>query len=140
MTLNSLPPSLRWLLVLPTSVIAALLASVAVWLFYQILVFVWEFMGSSIPARYQTDPDDAFNFYAYRGLAGAAMAYAFVFSGVEMSPSAKRVVAIVLAVLVVGVCIVSLASSISNEVWHQVVYAGGGIVGGIVCARLISEE
>lgn len=140
MTLNSLPPTLRWLLVLPTSVVAGVVASVAVWLFYQVLVFVWGITGSSVPARYQTEPDNAFNFYAYQGLAGAAMAYAFVYCGSAMSPSAKRVVSIVLAVLIAGLCLVSLANSISNEVWSQVVYAIGGVAGAVVCVRMIAEE
>lgn len=140
MALNALPRWLRWLLVLPTSVIAAAVVSIGVQLVYQVLVFVWRFFGPTMPERYRAEPDDAFNFYAYQGLAGAAMAYAFVYCGSEMSPSAKRVVSIVLAVLVVGVCVVSLANSISNEVWRQVVFAGGGIVGGVICVRMIAEE
>jgi hypothetical protein len=139
MQLHNIPSWLRWILILPSAFVAGVIANIGVTLFYQFLTFVWSFSGS-LPARYEIDPNNAFNFFFYRGAAGFADTFAFVYAGREMSPSAKRQVAIILALLMCLFSLIWLVSSITKSDVAQVLYASGGLIGAIVAVKLGEQE
>jgi len=151
MDLGRVPSWLRWLLILPVSASAAALAFMAVQLGYKILTVIWGTGNVGAPARFQTDPDDPFNYVVYQGLSGAAMSLAFVYSGIGLAPNYKARVALVLAVITslyfgtelvfgaLGFQVRQIFGGLGSALVH-IVYSIGGIAGGVIAWRANAKE
>jgi hypothetical protein len=140
MQLERVPSWLRWVLVLPASVAAAVVSYIAVQFGYKILTVIWGTGNSGVPARFQTDPDDPFNYIVYQGLAGAAMSLAFVYCGNIIAPKAKHSVSAVLAVLISLFFGAELFFALPDIVIAHIAYACGGIAGGVIAWRTTSQD
>jgi len=135
MNIDKIPNWLRWLLVFPTSAITGLLCGIAVNLFYKFLTIVWALTEDSVPARYSTSPDNAFDYYAYQTIAGFCIGFGFVYAGRKMSPSFEKRAGYVLAVVLILLSAMSLIGSISGGHWSTSLNGVSAIAGAIIAAK-----
>lgn len=111
--------ALKWLAVLPASILAFVLAN-----------FIWRLLHSLTASRY-IDTDSWLNLIFVDIMSSAIAAAAFVYAGAFIAPNFKKETALVLTILI---SIISGASLFIVNVMTAEYFSNIGIVAGIVGA------
>ena len=111
--------ALKWIAVIPVSVLALILANL-----------IWRLLHSLTASRY-IDPDSWVNLVFADIMSSAIAAAAFVYAGAFMAPNYKKETALVLTILI---SVISGASLFITNVITADYFANIGIAAGIVGA------
>lgn len=121
--------ALRWIAVLPFSLLSFFLANM-----------LWQLLYSITASRY-LDPESIVNLIIVDIMSSAISTAAFVYAGVLMAPSKKKITALILATLVITLLLISLF--VVNVLTAKYVSNFGlisGVVGAMVCYNEIQEK
>lgn len=121
--------ALRWILVLPFSLLSFFVANV-----------LWQWLYSITASRY-LDPNSMLNLIIVDIMSSAISTAAFVYIGALIAPSYKKITALILATLAITLLLISLF--VVNVLTAEYISNFGliaGMVGALVCYNEIQEK
>ncbi len=114
--------ALKWIAVLPTSLLAFILAN-----------FIWRLLHSITASRY-IDPDSWLNIIFVDIMSSAISAAAFVYAGAYIVPNYKKETALILTILISMISGASLfVVNVMTAEYFSNIGIIAGIIGAIVC-------
>ena len=114
--------ALKWITVLPVSVLALILANL-----------IWRLLHSITASRY-IDPDSWLNLIFFDIMSSAIAAAAFVYAGTYIAPNYKKETALILTIFISMISGASLfIVNIMTEEYFSNIEIIAGIIGAILC-------